>query len=241
MGSRGGLHGVICLWLEPLTERLLNFWRECLALRRPGKTALVYRSQGAFELGQRWFDEDIPVALQLGHYRTEEWSVWVEQLQPPPQLVVCGAGPDAVPLVRGALGLGWDVQLIDHRPPFLDNPEFAGAEVAGALAAVVQDSAVVVMSHNLERDRGYLSQALQSRPATSACSVPANVLAVYWPVAATSAFTAPSASTSARKLPKKSLWPSWPKLWPSQSNRQAGFLSHREAIRRHHPQRNESD
>ena len=161
-GAGVGCNGVITLWLEPLTPHLLNYWRECLALRRPGRAALMYRCSGpSFEVGQRWFDQEIPPGWQLGHYRTADWSVWVEQLQPPPQLVVCGAGPDAVPLVRGALGLGWDVRLVDHRPAFLENAEFSGAELARSIE-VRPGGAVVVMSHNLERDRGYLDEALES-------------------------------------------------------------------------------
>lgn len=162
-GAGVGCNGVISIWLEPLTPRLLGFWQECLASRRPGRTALVYRSSSpSFEVGQRWFDDEIPLAWQLGHYRKPDWSVWVEQLQPPPQLVVCGAGPDALPLVRGAVGLGWDVRLVDHRPAFLENSQFTGAETARQGLEVRPGGAVVVMSHNLERDRGYLDEAMGS-------------------------------------------------------------------------------
>lgn len=164
-GAGVGCNGIISLWLEPITPALLTFWRDCLRDRRPGRTALMYRCSGAkFQLGQRWFDDEIPVAWQKGHYHTEEWSVWVEQLQPPPQLTVCGAGPDSVPLVQGALRLGWDVRLVDHRQTFLDNAEFAGAETSRELS-VRDGGAIVVMSHNLERDRGYLDQALQTKAA----------------------------------------------------------------------------
>ncbi len=162
-GAGVGCNGVISLWLEPLTPRLLTFWRECLAARRPGRTALLYRAAtSAFQPGQRWYDDEIPVAWQRGHYQTSDWSVWVEQLQPPPQLVVCGAGPDAVPVVQGALTLGWDVRLVDHRPAFLDNEQFAGAERARHDLQVRQGESVVVMSHNLEKDRAYLDLALAS-------------------------------------------------------------------------------
>lgn len=162
-GAGVGCNGVISLWLEALSARLLAFWQECLASRRPGRTALMYRcTDPGFQLGQRWFDEEIPSAWQSGAYSTEGWSVLVEQLQPPPQLVVCGAGPDAVPLVRGALSLGWDVRVVDHRPAFLDEQHFAGAVLSRQGVEVGRGGAVVVMSHNLEKDRAYLSQALAS-------------------------------------------------------------------------------
>jgi len=164
-GSGIGCNGTVSLWLEPLTARLLTFWKEALAQRRPARSALVYRCQdGSFAAGQRWFDEEIPVAWQLGHYHGPGWSVYVEQLQLPPRLLVCGAGPDAVPLVAGAVRLGWDVQLVDHRPAFLDPERFAGAQLSSQ-PQIEPGSAVVIMSHNLDRDRAYLDLALASAAA----------------------------------------------------------------------------
>ncbi|MBS2035695.1 XdhC family protein [bacterium] len=161
-GAGIGCNGVISLWLEPLSPRLLHFWKDALTQRRPARSALMYRcSESTFTQGQRWYDDEIPVAWQLGHYHGPGWSVFVEQLQPPPQLVVCGAGPDAVPLVAGAVRLGWDVQLVDHRAGFLDPQRFPGAELR-ALPKIATGSSLVIMSHNLERDRGYLDLALAS-------------------------------------------------------------------------------
>lgn len=172
-GAGIGCNGVISLWLEPLTPRLLQFWQEALEQRRPARSALMYRcidsaqskdrfrlGATSFRLGQRWFDNEIPVAWQSGHYHGQGWSVFVEQLQPPPHLVVCGAGPDAVPLVAGAVRLGWDVQVVDHRPGFLEPGRFPGASLS-ATPDIRQN--LVIMSHNLERDRGYLDLALASR------------------------------------------------------------------------------
>jgi xanthine dehydrogenase accessory factor len=160
-GAGIGCNGVISLWLEPLSPRLLQFWQEALEQRRPARCALMYRcNDPAFEPGQRWFDEEIPVAWQSGHYHGQNWSVYVEQLQPPPHLVVCGAGPDAVPLVAGAVRLGWDVQVVDHRPGFLEPNRFPGASLS---ASPDIRRNLVIMSHNLERDRGYLDLALASR------------------------------------------------------------------------------
>ena len=187
-GAGIGCNGVISLWLEPLTPRLLQFWQEALEQRRPARSALMYRcidsaqsedrsrfakaqesrkpefgpaaTNTSFRLGQRWFDNEIPVAWQSGHYHGQGWSVFVEQLRPPPHLVVCGAGPDAVPLVAGAVRLGWDVQVVDHRPGFLEPGRFPGASLS-ATPDICQN--LVIMSHSLERDRGYLELALASR------------------------------------------------------------------------------
>jgi xanthine/CO dehydrogenase XdhC/CoxF family maturation factor len=86
----------------------------------------------------------------------------------PPQVrvVVCGAGPDAVPVARALAELDWDIQVVDHRPAYARASRFpAGCRVAVArpaeLAAAVEldgVDAVVIMSHHLENDALYLRQ-----------------------------------------------------------------------------------
>ncbi|MGH2750042.1 MAG: XdhC family protein [Actinomycetota bacterium] len=99
--------------------------------------------------------------------------VFIEVLGPPLRLVVCGAGHDAIPLVRAGASLGWRVEVVDDRASFLDAERFPGArsfvecepgEVAGR-ARIDQRSYVVVMSHNYLRDRDYLRALLPSSAA----------------------------------------------------------------------------
>jgi xanthine dehydrogenase accessory factor len=90
---------------------------------------------------------------------------FIQYLAPPPHLLVCGAGPDAQPVVTAALALGWRVSVIDHRPAYADAQRFAGAKViladARSLGAAIDLNschAVVVMSHHLESDVAYLRE-----------------------------------------------------------------------------------
>jgi len=86
-------------------------------------------------------------------------------LRPVPKLLIIGAGPDAVPLVRMANELGWRVTLADHREAYINQPAFATAErrchvEPGELAdigAANGFSAAVIMSHHLETDRAWLA------------------------------------------------------------------------------------
>ena len=95
----------------------------------------------------------------------------VTPVTPVTRLLVLGAGPDAVPLMRIANELGWRVSLADHRTAYLDNPAFTEAEDRREItpATLARDidlsafDAVVVMSHHLDTDRGYLA-ALAGRP-----------------------------------------------------------------------------
>jgi xanthine/CO dehydrogenase XdhC/CoxF family maturation factor len=91
------------------------------------------------------------------------------------RLLVCGAGADAIPVVRLASLTGWLVTVVDHRPSFATAERFLDAEcVIGldaspteyALAPVVQldeFAAAVVMGHAAAHDRARLHELLGVR------------------------------------------------------------------------------
>jgi xanthine dehydrogenase accessory factor len=96
---------------------------------------------------------------------------FVEVLEPPLRVLVCGAGHDAIPLVRAAAGVGWRAIVVDDRPGFLTGerfPEatgFAHVETPGRIAGAVpidRRTFVVVMTHNFLRDKEYLRALLGS-------------------------------------------------------------------------------
>jgi xanthine/CO dehydrogenase XdhC/CoxF family maturation factor len=82
-----------------------------------------------------------------------------------PALLLCGAGPDAEPVVRMASQVGWQVTVVDHRPAYVEAARFPGAvrvvtvDAAdpGAVVALDGFDAAVVMSHNLVADGRYLA------------------------------------------------------------------------------------
>ena len=97
---------------------------------------------------------------------------FVEVLEPPVRLVVCGAGHDAVPLVRAAAGLGWSTIVADDRESFLTRDRFPDAagfvhvedpDRIAKVASIDDRTCVVVMTHNFLRDEAYLS-GLASTP-----------------------------------------------------------------------------
>ena len=96
---------------------------------------------------------------------------FVEVLEPPLRLLICGAGHDAVPLVKAAAALGWNPIVVDDRPGFLTKeryPEAAGfvqveePDDAAKVAATDERTFVVVMTHNFLRDKAYLRSFLAS-------------------------------------------------------------------------------
>ena len=102
-----------------------------------------------------------------------EARAFVEVLEPPLRLVVCGAGHDAVPLVRQAASLGWSPVVVDDRPEFLNRERFPDAagfvlverpDKVAEVAPVDERTFVVVMTHNFLRDKEYVrSLALLAR------------------------------------------------------------------------------
>jgi xanthine/CO dehydrogenase XdhC/CoxF family maturation factor len=96
---------------------------------------------------------------------------FVEVLDPPLRLVVCGAGHDAIPLVRAASVLGWNVTVVDDRPAFLTRARFPEArgfvavdepEGAAKAAEVDERTFSVVMTHNFLKDKEYVRSLLGS-------------------------------------------------------------------------------
>ena len=91
-------------------------------------------------------------------------------VEPPPKVLVLGAGLDAEPVVRFAAELGWRCTVVDHRQAYIDNGDFPSA--ARTLCAPAAEmnmqldlsdySMAIVMSHHLDSDRHYLTQLAAS-------------------------------------------------------------------------------
>jgi len=96
-------------------------------------------------------------------------EVFFEISAPPPELVIFGAGHDAVPLAQQAERLDFAVTIVDVRSAYLTIDRFpAGrlvaahySQFAGAVA-LGAGSFALVMNHHLERDRESLRFALDS-------------------------------------------------------------------------------
>jgi len=89
---------------------------------------------------------------------------FVVRVDPPPQLLLLGGGPDALPVAELARFLGWRTTVADHRPAYAQAERFpAGTRVIGAPAGqlathcdLADFDVAVVMSHHLDSDRAYL-------------------------------------------------------------------------------------
>lgn len=90
----------------------------------------------------------------------------------PTRALICGAGPDAVPLARILDELDWEVVVADHRPEFARPDRFprrctvvhTRPDALSKQVAVDQVDAALIMSHHLENDAAYLRRLAASPP-----------------------------------------------------------------------------
>ena len=113
------------------------------------------------------------LAAERSEVRTLAGAVraFIEVLEPPLRLLVCGAGHDAIPLTRAAAGLGWNAIVVDDRDGFLtaERYPYAGGfvhveapELTTKTTAIDAHTFAVVMTHNFLRDKEYLRSLLDS-------------------------------------------------------------------------------
>ena len=169
-GSGLGCRGVIELLAEPPSMAAETIDALAAARREGRATYLLTGLDGdrrrlseteADGLGER-------AAMAVAHGRpTVIGDSILDPILPPLQLVVCGAGPDAAPLVDAGLRQGWRVTVVDPRRSFLREDRFPGAALLDAQPAEAADAAgagawtaVVVMSHDYLRDAAFLGSFL---------------------------------------------------------------------------------
>lgn len=112
---------------------------------------------------------------ELTHVNTSNLalSCFVSVTLPVSDLLILGAGPDALPVVHFAKCLGWRVSVVDHRPVYADGSRLAEADRVLCVdeqrridADLLQEAdAVLIMSHHFDSDEKYLAQALSSNAA----------------------------------------------------------------------------
>src|SRR5262245_27694680 len=183
-----GCAGVVDVLLEPVAPGRPGPLAWLAAWRRQRGTGVLATALDQGRLGRRWAlhpdgniegdpSDEVRAALlqarSTGRSRrmaSREGDVTVEVARPPWRLLVFGAGPDAAPVARLAVELGWDVEVVDHRSAHARAERFPGARVhlvptedAVAQVGVDPDTYVLVMTHHYLIDRALLSELLPSQ------------------------------------------------------------------------------
>jgi len=114
----------------------------------------------SIEAGQpQWLPGDSPAAILA------------VPLALPPQILLLGAGPDALPIVEIGARLHWKLTVADHRPAYAVSERFPGAqrvvlarpEELTRQLELDRHAAAVVMSHHMPSDLAYLRLLAASR------------------------------------------------------------------------------
>ena len=168
-----GCRGIVQLLAEP-PDMAAETIDALVAARRDGRPSYLLTgldgerreltASEAEALGER-------AALAASHGRpTLLGDAVLDPILPPLHLVVCGAGPDAGPLVAAGVRQGWRVDVVDPRRSLLAPHRFPGAAVHDADPAHAADAvgagewtAAVVMSHDYLRDAAFVGSFLGRR------------------------------------------------------------------------------
>ncbi|PZA07307.1 MULTISPECIES: XdhC family protein [unclassified Meiothermus] len=152
--------------LEPgLGRWMISAEAEAGGLEDPALAAQVReRAKGLLEQLQ-------PQPLTYTFHRSDgrRVRVFIDVNLPPAELVIFGAGHDAIPLVQMAVNLGFRVRVVDMRAQFAQPSRFPGAEVEvlrpeqfAARLHLDERSLAVVMNHNLLVDQSALEFVLHT-------------------------------------------------------------------------------
>ncbi|MEQ1762236.1 MAG: XdhC family protein [Pyrinomonadaceae bacterium] len=187
-----GCRGVLRVLMEAVdrSSEIIAAIRSAYADRDTVSGAVVIRSElDSIPVGQRIGAESVVPELPTlsgdlatfadsrSNYETVTYDVEgsfvemaFERISPPVQLYILGAGADAVPLADAAHGLGWDVNVCDHRPAFLTEERFPKCDALVSLNRDVAPewevddlTAFVLMNHNYDRDKAMLPGAMRSK------------------------------------------------------------------------------
>jgi xanthine/CO dehydrogenase XdhC/CoxF family maturation factor len=158
-----GCNGTVDVFVQAVaSESERDVWRRVhrrLQGDRPFELGLVTAGE---EAGRVWIaGEDEPPAAG---------QVFTESFLPPPRLLICGAGDDALPLVNTASAVGWRVVLADHRPAYLTAERFPAARERHLLRPgddlaplrLGPDTYAVVMTHSFKHDRDWARRLLDA-------------------------------------------------------------------------------
>lgn len=118
-----------------------------------------------------FFRADKPPEVRNYQIGDDTFELFFENINPPLNLLLFGAGFDALPLVKFAKELGWCVWVIDHRAayanaerlPEADEIIVANSEDLDESLFNIENSVGVIMTHNYERDRNILRRLLDSK------------------------------------------------------------------------------
>jgi xanthine dehydrogenase accessory factor len=186
-----GCRGIVRILLEPIDKDsdFFEFVSNTLDRRKTGKIVTVINpNKPNLRIGSRFYQGEFnyfgikPTVNEIIEFKSlpENIStvtnlsfgeVFLETIKPTLNLLLFGAGYDALPLIKFAKEIGWRVTAIDHRTAFANATRLP--EVDKIIVSNSEDldenlfnddySIAVIMTHNYERDRNILWRLINSK------------------------------------------------------------------------------
>jgi xanthine dehydrogenase accessory factor len=195
-GLSMGCRGIVRILLEKVSvnSRFFDYIKKVFDERKPFAMATLISSNNEnLKIGSRLFFDSSKInetdfnseisdlifqnASRLTNKKSAEvetfefGEVFFETIAAPLNLLLFGAGYDALPLIKFAKEIGWRVTAIDHRAAFanaerlpeVDEIIVSGSEDLDENLFRDEHSIAVIMTHNYERDRNILRRLINSK------------------------------------------------------------------------------
>lgn len=185
-----GCNGIVRILLEPVNDNdFFAFVEKCFQIKKRAVVANLIASsnESKLKIGSRFFFDQSDISsnnpaseieqklladaanvfangnsqCRTYEIENERAEFFLEIISPPVNLVIFGAGYDAIPVAEFAKSLGWRVLVVDHRAAFATRERFPKADEILILRpedlpekfAAGEDSVAVMMTHNYALDR----------------------------------------------------------------------------------------
>lgn len=164
-----GCEGAVDVFVQRVSPQPFERARELLSSGSPFGIAAPFAIETVVK-GPRLGEVRIVEGPAQARSQVEERgpdSVFVDVLEPPPSLLVFGAGDDSQPLARLAHEAGFAVTVVDHRRGYLTQERFpaparlALRRPAEGVPPLTRRHYAVVETHALQHDRDWMSALLE--------------------------------------------------------------------------------
>jgi len=128
----------------------------------------IHSSEGSIfsrghNMSRRYWQDSIEM-------RRGKVEVLLIPIMPPPAILICGAGHDALPVARLAVEMGWNCTIVDHRSGYARADRFPAScdirvlqpEQLKEKVPLAHIDAAILMTHHLGHDRHYLEQVVEA-------------------------------------------------------------------------------
>lgn len=162
-GRGAGCNGKVHVLLEKVDEQLKESLRRLKVYLEKHIPVTMYRRLQSVphQIATSYHPRGCPsFGVDISPYSKEEWNV--QHFHPQQRLIIFGAGPDALPLIRSAKSVGFETYVWDWRPDLLNPKRLLYARCLWNFETMDYKASdyVVVMTHDFQHDQQIIRKLL---------------------------------------------------------------------------------